>query len=53
MIVRLGLLRLVSSVSALTREVLPETFLLNLSRLRAIQGQIQKMIVVSTRLVKP
>lgn len=51
MIVRLGLLRLVSSVSALTREVLPETFLL--SRLRAIQGQIQKMIVVSTRLVKP
>lgn len=47
--VRLGLLKLVSQVSGLTPEVLPETFELNLSRLRNIQAEIQKIIVVSTR----
>lgn len=49
MLVRVGLLKLVSGVSGLTQELLPETFMLNLSRLRAVQAQIQKIIVISTR----
>ncbi|CAH2033666.1 unnamed protein product [Thlaspi arvense] len=49
--VRLGLLKLVSQVSGLTPQVLPETFLLNLSRLRGIQAEIQKIIVISTSLL--
>lgn len=47
--VRLGLLKLVSQVSGLTLQVLPETFLLNLSRLRGIQAELQKITVVTTR----
>ncbi|KAL1192227.1 hypothetical protein V5N11_032692 [Cardamine amara subsp. amara] len=49
--VRLGLLKLVNHVSGLTPEVLPETFHLNLSRLRDIQGEIQKIVVVTTSLL--
>ncbi|ESQ34493.1 hypothetical protein EUTSA_v10006618mg [Eutrema salsugineum] len=49
--VRLGLLKLVSQVSGLTLQVLPETFLLNLSRVRGIQAEIQKIVVVSTSLL--
>ena len=49
LLVRLGLLKIVSGVSGLTKETLPETFMLNLSRLRAVQAEIQKMIVISTR----
>ena len=49
LLVRVGMLKLVSGVSGLTQEVLPETFMLNLSRLRAVQAQIQKIIVISTR----
>ncbi|KAG8650262.1 hypothetical protein MANES_07G019200v8 [Manihot esculenta] len=48
LLVRLGLLKLVSGVSGLTQEVLPETFMLNLPRLRAAQAQIQQIIVIST-----
>jgi hypothetical protein len=51
LLVRLGLLKLVSGVSGLTKEALPETFMLNLLRLRAVQAQIQKIIVISTRQV--
>ncbi|KAL6184098.1 hypothetical protein ACLB2K_045502 [Fragaria x ananassa] len=47
LLVRLGLLKLVSGVSGLTEETLPETFMLNLSRLRGMQAQIQKIIVSS------
>lgn len=47
--VRLGLLKLVSQVSGLTLQVLPETFLLNLSRLRGTQAEIQKITVVTIR----
>ncbi|XP_068307561.1 uncharacterized protein [Pyrus communis] len=47
LLVRLGLLKLVSGVSGLTEEALPETFKLNHSRLRAVQAQIQKIIVTS------
>ena len=49
LLVRLGLLKIVSGVSGLTKETLPETFMLNLSRLRSVQAEIQKMIVISTR----
>ncbi|GAV61186.1 Tcp11 domain-containing protein [Cephalotus follicularis] len=51
LLVRLGLLKLVSGVSGLTQEVLPETLVLNFSRLRAVQGQIQKIIVISTSIL--
>lgn len=49
LLVRLGLLKLVSGVSGLTEEALPETLMLNLSRLRAVQAQVQKIIVSSIR----
>lgn len=49
MLVRLGLLKLVSGVVGLTQEALPETLMLNLFRLRSVQAQIQKIIVISTR----
>ncbi|KAJ4824148.1 hypothetical protein Tsubulata_033615 [Turnera subulata] len=44
LLVRLGLLKLVNGVSGLTKGALPETFMLNLSRLRGVQAQIQKII---------
>ncbi|CAA7057819.1 unnamed protein product [Microthlaspi erraticum] len=47
LLVRLGLLKMVSEIGGLTLETVPETFQLNLSRLRAIQSQIQKVILVS------
>ncbi|XVE66931.1 hypothetical protein DITRI_Ditri08aG0119400 [Diplodiscus trichospermus] len=50
-LVRLGLLKLVSGVSGLTLDVLPETFMLNLSRLRGVQAEIQKIIVISTSIL--
>jgi hypothetical protein len=46
--VRLGLLKLVSGISGLTQDDLPETLSLNFSRLRSVQAQIQKIIVIST-----
>ncbi|XP_010543706.1 PREDICTED: uncharacterized protein LOC104816530 [Tarenaya hassleriana] len=47
LLIRLGLVKLVREISGLTLETLPETLQLNLSRLRAIQSHIQKIIVVS------
>ncbi|KAG2330209.1 hypothetical protein Bca52824_001389 [Brassica carinata] len=47
LLVRLGLLKMVSEIGGLTIETIPETFQLNLTRLRAIQSQIQKIILVS------
>lgn len=47
--VRLGLLKLVNQVTGLTPEITPETLQLNLSRMRDIQAEIQKIIVVTTR----
>ncbi|KAF9690239.1 hypothetical protein SADUNF_Sadunf01G0174900 [Salix dunnii] len=44
LLVSIGLLKIVSGVSGLTKETLPETFMLNLSRLRAVQAEIQKII---------
>lgn len=51
LLVRLGLLKLVSEVSGLNPEVMPETLKLNLLRLRAVQSQLQKIIVISTCLL--
>ncbi|XP_039015011.1 uncharacterized protein LOC120145187 isoform X3 [Hibiscus syriacus] len=50
-VVRLGLLKLVSGVSSLTPGSLPETFMLNLARLRGVQAEIQKIIVISTSIL--
>lgn len=51
LLVRLGLLKLVSDVTGLTQETLPETLKLNLSRLRAVQSLLQKIIVISTSIL--
>ncbi|XP_050209496.1 uncharacterized protein LOC126660190 [Mercurialis annua] len=51
LMVRLGLLKLVSGVSGLTQEALPETYMLNLPRLRATQAEMQKIIVTATSLL--
>lgn len=48
-VLRLGLLKLVSGLEGLKLDELPETLKLNFSRLRAIQSQLQKIIVISTR----
>ncbi|XP_065851492.1 uncharacterized protein [Euphorbia lathyris] len=45
LLVRLGLLKL----SGLSQETFPETLVLNMPRLSAAQGQIQKIVVISTR----
>ncbi|KAJ8759616.1 hypothetical protein K2173_009263 [Erythroxylum novogranatense] len=47
LLVRLGLLKLVNRVEDLTLEDLPETLKLNVFRLRTVQLQIQKIIVIS------
>ncbi|KAK3016322.1 hypothetical protein RJ639_007302 [Escallonia herrerae] len=49
--VRLALLKLVSGVSGLTQDALPETLKLNLSRLRSVQAQLQKIIVIATSIL--
>ncbi|XP_019425520.1 PREDICTED: uncharacterized protein LOC109334287 isoform X1 [Lupinus angustifolius] len=46
--VRLGLLKLVSGISGLTQEDLQETLSLNFTRLRSVQAQVQKIVVIST-----
>ncbi|GFY89353.1 T-complex protein 11 [Actinidia rufa] len=51
LLVRLGLLKLASGVSGLTQETLPETLKLNLTRLRTVQAQLQKIIVISTSIL--
>ncbi|KAK7328295.1 hypothetical protein VNO77_22398 [Canavalia gladiata] len=51
LVVRLGLLKLVSGISGLTQNDLPEIFSLNFSRLRSVQAQIQKIIVISTSIL--
>ncbi|EPS67091.1 hypothetical protein M569_07684, partial [Genlisea aurea] len=49
--VRLGLLKLVTDISGLTEAELPETMVLNLYRLRSVQAQMQKIIVIATSLL--
>ncbi|WKA10742.1 hypothetical protein VitviT2T_028299 [Vitis vinifera] len=45
------LLKLVSGISGIALESLPETLKLNLNRLRAVQAQIQKILVISTSIL--
>ncbi|KAG9447921.1 hypothetical protein H6P81_014049 [Aristolochia fimbriata] len=49
--VRLGLLKLACGVEGVTEESLPETHKLNVFRLRAVQSQLQKIIVISTSML--
>ncbi|KAI4298981.1 hypothetical protein L6164_032483 [Bauhinia variegata] len=49
--VRLGLLKLVSGISGLTEEDVPETLSLNFLRLGSVQAQFQKIIVISTSIL--
>ncbi|CAH9116725.1 unnamed protein product [Cuscuta epithymum] len=51
LLVRLGLLKLVNGVTGLTQEGLPETLKLNLLRLRSIQANNQKIIVIATSIL--
>lgn len=51
LLVRLGLLKLVCAIEGLTLEDLPETLKLNLTRLRSVQHQLQKIIVISTSML--
>ncbi|KAJ4964387.1 hypothetical protein NE237_024326 [Protea cynaroides] len=51
LLVRLGLLKLASGIEGLKLETLPETLKLNLARLRAVQAQLQKIIVLSTSIL--
>lgn len=48
---RVGLLKLVNEIEGLVQEALPETLKLNVSRLRAVQSQLQKIIVISTSML--
>lgn len=48
LVVRLGLLELVSAITGVNLDSIPETSELNLARLRSIQAQVQKIIVIST-----
>ncbi|KAG9141855.1 hypothetical protein Leryth_013979 [Lithospermum erythrorhizon] len=49
--VRLGLLKMVSGVSGLSQDSLPETLKLNLLRLRSVQSRMQKIIVIATSIL--
>ncbi|KAH6811675.1 hypothetical protein C2S51_025437 [Perilla frutescens var. frutescens] len=51
LVVRLGLLKLVSRITGLAEGELPETMNLNFSRLRSVQSQVQKIIVIATSLL--
>ncbi|RAL38723.1 hypothetical protein DM860_002701 [Cuscuta australis] len=46
LLLRLGLLRIVTEIEGLTIETLPETLKLNFYRLRAAQSELQKIIVI-------
>uniref|UniRef100_A0A0E0DEL8 Uncharacterized protein n=2 Tax=Oryza meridionalis TaxID=40149 RepID=A0A0E0DEL8_9ORYZ len=48
---RVGLLQLISNVEGLNMQSTPETFQINLLRLRAVQDQFQKVIVIATSIL--
>ncbi|XP_020578081.1 uncharacterized protein LOC110023145 isoform X2 [Phalaenopsis equestris] len=50
-LLRLGLLRLASSVEGLITDTIPETLKLNVLRLRSLQSQLQQIIVISTSML--
>lgn len=51
LLLRLGLLNLVNEVEGLTLETLPETLKLNFFKLRDVQSQLQKVIVISSSIL--
>nr|XP_009414988.1 PREDICTED: uncharacterized protein LOC103995950 isoform X1 [Musa acuminata subsp. malaccensis] len=50
-LVRIGLLKLASAIEGLTIETIPETLKLNVLRLRTVQSQFQKIIVIATSIL--
>ncbi|KAL5213645.1 hypothetical protein ABZP36_002797 [Zizania latifolia] len=50
-LIRVGLLQLISGMEGLQLKSTPESFQLNLLRLRTVQGQFQKVIVISTSML--
>ncbi|CAO2042376.1 unnamed protein product [Urochloa humidicola] len=50
-IVRIGLLQLVTNMEELKMQSTPETFQLNLQRLKAVQCQFQQVIVIATSML--
>ncbi|XP_051216913.1 uncharacterized protein [Lolium perenne] len=50
-LIRIGLLRLISSMEGMQRKSVPETFKLNWLRLRAVQSQFQQVIVIATSML--
>ncbi|CAL9131741.1 unnamed protein product [Musa textilis] len=50
-LVRLGLLKLASTIEGLTSETVPETLKLNVLRLRTVQSQFQQIIVIATSIL--
>lgn len=51
LLVRLGVLKLVTEIEGFTAEKLPETLKLNFYRLRAAQSELQKIILICIRWV--
>jgi hypothetical protein len=49
MVLRIGLLHLISGMEGMTGDSVPETFKLNWLRLRSVQSIFQQMIVIATR----
>lgn len=50
-LIRIGLLQLISSVEGLQLQSTPESFQINLLRLRAVQSQFQQVIVIATSML--
>jgi T-complex protein 11 len=50
-VVRLGLVKLVCGIEGVTLQSVPETLKLNALRLRSIQSEYQKIIVIATRCI--
>lgn len=50
-LIRIGLLQLVSGMEGMQLQSTPESFQLNLLRLRAVQGQFQQVIVIATSML--
>jgi len=50
-LMRIGLLQLISGMEGLQLQSTPESFQLNLLRLRAVQGQFQQVIVIATSML--
>lgn len=50
-LIRIGLLQLISSMEGLQLQSTPESFQINLLRLRAVQSQFQQVIVIATSML--